>query len=66
VTPLRSWFRQGDFAETLVRKSVSVTGFSRPTIDNLLAEQRTGQRDYGNLLWMLIVLGTVLESKRLP
>ena len=63
VTPLRSWFRQGDFAETLIRKSVAVTGFSRPVVDSILAEQRTGQRDYGNLLWMLMVLGTVLESK---
>ena len=40
VTPLRSWFRQGDFAETLIRKSVAVTGFSRPVVDSILAEQR--------------------------
>lgn len=62
VTPLRSWFRQGDFAETLIRKSVSVTGFSLPVVDSILAEQRSGQRDYGNLLWMLMVLGTVLDE----
>lgn len=63
VTPLRSWFRQGDFAETLIRRSVSVTGLSGQIVDNLLTEQRTGQRDYGNLLWMLMVLGTVLQPK---
>ena len=62
VTPLRSWFRQGDFAETLIRKSVAVTGFSLPVVDSILGEQRNGQRDYGNLLWMLMVLGTVLQA----
>jgi asparagine synthase (glutamine-hydrolysing) len=62
VTPLRSWFRQSDFAESLINKSVLATGIVPRVVDRLLAEQREGRRDYGNLLWMLMVLGTVLDQ----
>jgi asparagine synthase (glutamine-hydrolysing) len=62
VTPLRSWFRQGGFADSIVRRSVAMTGLSGPVIEQILAEQRAGQRDYGNLLWMLTVLGAVNET----
>jgi asparagine synthase (glutamine-hydrolysing) len=59
AVPLRTWFRQGDFADSIVKRSVSMTGLSGPVVDQILAEQRAGQRDYGNLLWMLMVLGAV-------
>jgi asparagine synthase (glutamine-hydrolysing) len=62
VTPLRSWFRQGGFADGIVKRSVAMTGLSGPVVDQILAEQRAGQRDYGNLLWMLMVLGAVNET----
>ena len=62
VTPLRSWFRQGDFADSTVKRSVAMAGLSGPVVDRILAEQRAGQRDYGNLLWMLMVLGAVNET----
>jgi asparagine synthase (glutamine-hydrolysing) len=62
VVPLRSWFRQGDFADSVVKRSVATMGLSSPVIDQVLAEQRAGQRDYGNLLWMLMVLGAVNET----
>jgi asparagine synthase (glutamine-hydrolysing) len=61
-TPLRSWFRQGNFADSIVKRSVAMTGFSSPVVDQILAEQRAGQRDYGTLLWMLMVLGSVNET----
>jgi len=64
VTPLRSWFRQGDFADSIVKRQVAIAGFSTPVIDQILAEQRAGQRDYGNLLWMLMVLGAVDASAK--
>jgi asparagine synthase (glutamine-hydrolysing) len=59
AVPLRTWFRQGDFADSIVKRSVSMAGLSGPVVDQILAEQRAGQRDYGNLLWMLMVLGAV-------
>jgi asparagine synthase (glutamine-hydrolysing) len=62
VTPLRSWFRQGDLADSAVKRAVATAGLSGPAVEQILAEQREGQRDYGNLLWMLMVLGAVNET----
>jgi asparagine synthase (glutamine-hydrolysing) len=62
VTPLRSWFRQGDLADSAVKRAVATAGLSSPAVEQILAEQREGQRDYGNLLWMLMVLGAVNET----
>jgi|HubBroStandDraft_1064217.scaffolds.fasta_scaffold02912_3 asparagine synthase (glutamine-hydrolysing) len=62
VTPLRSWFRQGDLADSAVKRAVATAGLSGPAVEQILAEQRKGQRDYGNLLWMLMVLGAVNET----
>ena len=62
VTPLRSWFRQGDFADGIVKRSAAMAGLSGPVVDQIVTEQRAGQRDYGTLLWMLMVLGAVNGS----
>lgn len=62
VTPLRSWFRQGDLADSAVKRAVATAGLSSPAVEQILAEQRGGQRDHGNLLWMLMVLGAVNET----
>ena len=61
VVPLRSWFRQSGFADELVRDSVHKLGLALPVAQGILDEQRSGSRDHGNLLWMLMVLGTVAE-----
>jgi asparagine synthase (glutamine-hydrolysing) len=66
VTPLRSWFRQGDLADSAVKRAVATAGLSSPAVEQILAEQREGQRDYGNLLWMLMVLGAVNETADIP
>ena len=60
--PLRSWFRQGDLGDGKVKRAVAMTGLSGSVIGQILAEQRAGQRDYGDLLWMLMVLGAVNET----
>jgi hypothetical protein len=44
-----------------VKRAVAMTGLSGSVIEQILAEQRAGQRDYGDLLWMLMVLGAVNE-----
>ena len=62
VTPLRSWFRQGDLADSAVKRAVATAGLSSSAVEQILAEQREGKRDYGNLLWMLMVLGAVNET----
>ncbi len=57
VVPLRNWFRSGDFAETRVREAAARLDLAPGVTGDILAEQRSGERDYGNLLWMLMVLG---------
>jgi len=60
--PLRTWFRQGDLADGGVKRTVAMAGLSGSVIEQILAEQRAGQRDHGDLLWMLMVLGAVNET----
>jgi len=60
--PLRSWFRQGELGDGKVKHAVAMTGLSGSVIEQILAEQRAGQRDHGDLLWMLMVLGAVNET----
>ncbi|MCE7902933.1 MAG: asparagine synthase (glutamine-hydrolyzing) [Gammaproteobacteria bacterium PRO9] len=57
VVPLRNWFRSDDLAGARVRDAASRLGLATPVAEEILAEQRSGRRDYGNLLWMLMVLG---------
>jgi len=62
VVPLRNWFRRGELAEGRVQAAVSGLGLAADVAGEILAEQRAGQRDYGNLLWMLMVLGETVGS----
>jgi len=62
VVPLRNWFRQGELAEGRVQTAVSRLGLDAGVAAGILAEQRAGQRDYGNLLWMLMVLGEAIGA----
>ncbi|GMW07337.1 MAG: asparagine synthetase B [Nevskiales bacterium] len=59
VVPLRSWFAQSGFADDRIRRAAALAGLPAAGVQELLDEQRTGRRDYGNLLWMLMVLGAV-------
>lgn len=60
VVPLRAWFRQGRLADDLVDRSVQQLGLALPVARAIVAEQRSGERDHGNLLWMLMLLGAVV------
>lgn len=62
VVPLRNWFRNGDFAEDRVRDTTSSLGLAEGITRTILAEHRSGQRDYGNLLWVLMVLGVAAKQ----
>jgi asparagine synthase (glutamine-hydrolysing) len=62
VVPLRAWFRNGDFTAPLARGTLPEWGLSAPAIAALVDRHRTGQQDYGNLLWMLLVLQQTLRA----
>jgi asparagine synthase (glutamine-hydrolysing) len=62
VVPLRSWFRNSDFATPLTGKALANWGLSADAVQTIVDQHRRGERDYGNLIWMLLVLQRTLES----
>jgi asparagine synthase (glutamine-hydrolysing) len=62
VVPLRAWFRNGDFTAPLAGGALAAHGMSAPAIAALVARHRAGEQDYGNLLWMLLVLQETLST----
>jgi len=59
VVPLREWFAQSGFADERIRRAGAAAGLPAAGLQGLLDEQRSGRRDLGNLLWMVMVLGAV-------
>ena len=66
VAPLRAWFRSGDFTAPLVAKPLSNWGMSADAVNAIIEHHRAGELDYGNLIWMLLVLQRTLESPCQP
>lgn len=62
VVPLRAWFRSGDLTEPLTRGALAQWGLSAPAIQGLIERHRAGEQDYGNLIWMLLVLQETLAA----
>jgi len=62
VVPLRAWFRSGDLTAPLAGGSLSRWGLSAPAIQGLIECHRAGRQDYGNLIWMLLVLQETLAA----
>jgi len=62
VVPLRAWFRGGDFTAGLGAGVLPRHGLSGEAISRLVARHRSGEQDYGNLLWMLLVLQQTLRA----
>ena len=66
VVPLRAWFRSGDFTAPLAGKTLSSWGMSGDAVNAILERHRAGERDYGNLIWMLLVLQKTLDQGSTP
>lgn len=62
VVPLREWFAQSGFADERIRRAGAAAGLPAAGVQELLDEQRSGERDLGNLLWMVMVLGAVADQ----
>jgi asparagine synthase (glutamine-hydrolysing) len=65
VVPLRAWFRNGDFTAPLSGTSGAGTalshwGLSAGAVQDIVSRHRGGEQDYGNLLWMLLILQRTL------
>jgi asparagine synthase (glutamine-hydrolysing) len=62
VVPLRAWFRSGDFAASLGGTTLADWGMSDAAVKSIVQRHRAGEQDYGNLIWMLLVLQQTLEG----
>lgn len=60
VVPLGKWFREGDFGERLLTSRLPEAGLSGRSLRTIIDRHGAGQQDYGNLIWMLLVLDEVL------
>ena len=62
VVPLRDWFKDGDLTGAPNTIGLTGCGMSAPAIADILTRHRSGQSDYGNLIWMLMVLDRTLKG----
>lgn len=66
VVPLREWFQDDRLAMfTQERLGKSKLGLERDIIDRIFHAHKSGQNDYGNFLWMLLVLDACMGGETL-
>jgi len=61
VVPLRTWFRDGNITGRLGAAGPG-WGLDQREVRAIVGQHESGQRDYGNLLWMLLVLDRALTA----
>jgi asparagine synthase (glutamine-hydrolysing) len=54
--PLREWFKDDGFTRRLDDLANTDWKLDRIQLDQIISDNRTGKRDYGNLIWMLFLL----------
>lgn len=60
--PLREWFKGDSFTEKL--NSIETIPFlNNKTISEIIQANKSGKKDYGNFIWMLIILSKKLNEK---
>ena len=62
VAPLREWFKAGEFDSRLACLGQADLGLNGVVIRGIVDENRTGKRDNGNFIWMLLLLDQWLKS----
>jgi len=56
VVPVREWFKDPNIQDRLNNMFKSSLPLDRKCIKELITDNRTGKKDYGNFIWMLLVL----------
>ena len=60
--PLREWFKKDSFEETIIKNLHNLSGILNvKTINNLVLENRLGQKDHGNFIWTLMMLNKSIQ-----
>ena len=63
--PLREWMKQSEFQKHFNKlKTLENFGLRYSTIEKMIYENKDGQKDYGNHLWMLFVLNECLTNSK--
>jgi asparagine synthase (glutamine-hydrolysing) len=60
--PLREWFKGDSFTEKL-NNLETTPFFNNKTISEIIQANKSGKKDYGNFIWMLIILSKKLNEK---
>lgn len=53
--PLREWFKREDYKRVLSELLTNPVGLDKRTIEEIIESNNSGQVDYGNMIWMLLV-----------
>jgi asparagine synthase (glutamine-hydrolysing) len=62
VVPLREWFKDEKVAD-IFRSTVGMTpDLHKGTLNQIFSENQTGQKDYGNVIWMLFLLEKAMAA----
>ncbi len=66
--PLRDWFKEDDLnnrIKDMLLKNNNNTTYTSNGIEHLINENKDGKSDFGNFIWMVIVLRKWMDSKQL-
>jgi asparagine synthase (glutamine-hydrolysing) len=60
--PLREWFKENSFNNTIKSNLYNLDGILNSTIiDKLIEENKLGRRDNGNFIWTLMILNKMIN-----
>lgn len=54
--PLRKWFRENQFMESLNQLENTMPFLNKPTVQKIVSQNKNGEKDFGNFIWMLFIL----------
>jgi len=62
VIPLREWFKEDNFSELLTDLGNTMSYLNKDIIYKIAQMNQTGEKDFGNFIWMLFVINKTIES----
>jgi len=60
--PLREWFKGDSFTDYLNKLEFSTPYLNRSIVQDITEMNRTGKRDYGDFIWMLLVCNKIYDD----
>lgn len=64
VVPIREWFKADSFNQKLERMGENLEFFDLSVISHIFKANQTGEKDYGNFIWMLFVLQSTIKNEK--